>query len=106
MSLSKCNFKYFRLVLWPYMRLMIVCWLVIPYFDGAFYIYKHLIRPCLSVDPQIVINWISKWKESSYVKDNLLTEMERYVKENGPEALEKILASKVNTQIQFKKNLI
>ena len=39
------------------------------------------------------------------MKDNILTEMERYVKENGPEALEKILASKVNTQIQFKKYL-
>ena len=39
------------------------------------------------------------------MKDNLLTEMERYVKENGSEALEKILASKVITQIQFKKYL-
>ncbi|KAF3435883.1 hypothetical protein FNV43_RR22975 [Rhamnella rubrinervis] len=82
------------LVLWPYIRIMIVCWLVIPYFDGAFYIYKHLIRPCLSVGPRIVINWFSERKESSYVKDDILTEIERYVKENGPEALEKILASK------------
>lgn len=82
-----------------------MCWLVIPYFDGAFYIYEHLIRPCLSVDPQMVTNWLNKLNESSHVKDNILTEMERYVKENGPEALEKILASKVNTQIQLKQYL-
>lgn len=81
---------------------MIVCWLVIPYFDGAFYIYNHLIRPCLSVDPQIVIDWFNKRKEFSYVKVYILAEMERYVKENGPEALEKILASKVNTQISLR----
>ncbi|KAF3435881.1 hypothetical protein FNV43_RR22973 [Rhamnella rubrinervis] len=86
------------LVLWPYIRIMIVCWLVIPYFDGAFYIYKHLIRPCLSVEPQIVINWFNERKESSYVKDDILTEIERYVKENGPEALEKILASKYGSR--------
>ncbi|KAF3435885.1 hypothetical protein FNV43_RR22977 [Rhamnella rubrinervis] len=86
------------LVLWPYIRIMIVCWLVVPYFDGAFYIYKHLIRPCLSVGPQIVINWFSERKESSHVKDDILTEIERYVKENGPEALEKILASKYGSR--------
>ncbi|KAL6269864.1 hypothetical protein ACE6H2_026775 [Prunus campanulata] len=82
------------LSLWPYIRLMIVFWLVIPHFDGAFYVYKHLICPCLSMDLQIVINWFNNRKKSSFNRDNFLAEVERYVKENGPEALEKIVASK------------
>ncbi|XP_015892230.3 uncharacterized protein LOC107426541 [Ziziphus jujuba] len=79
------------LLLWQHIRLMIVCWLVIPHFDGALYVYMHLIRPCLCTDLQNVIN---KRMESLYAKDNFLAEMEKYVKENGSEALEKIIALK------------
>ncbi|PQP96739.1 uncharacterized protein Pyn_08088 [Prunus yedoensis var. nudiflora] len=81
------------LPLWPHIRLMIVFWLVIPHYGGAFYVYNHLIRPCLSMDLQIVINWFNKRKKSSFDRDNFLAEVERYVKENGPEALENIVAS-------------
>ncbi|KAL5563819.1 hypothetical protein UlMin_033566 [Ulmus minor] len=77
---------------WPYIRLMIVCWLVIPDFDGASYIYKHLICSDLSLDPQIVINWFNKRMESSFKRQKLAAEMERFVKENGAEALEKLVA--------------
>ncbi|BBH10216.1 HVA22 homologue A [Prunus dulcis] len=82
-----------RLPLWPHIRLMIVFWLLIPHYGGAFYVYNHLIRPCLSMDLQIVINWFNKRKKSSFDRDNFLAEVERYVKENGPEALENIVAS-------------
>ncbi|XP_034227864.1 uncharacterized protein LOC117637155 isoform X2 [Prunus dulcis] len=81
------------LPLWPHIRLMIVFWLLIPHYGGAFYVYNHLIRPCLSMDLQIVINWFNKRKKSSFDRDNFLAEVERYVKENGPEALENIVAS-------------
>ncbi|XP_015892231.3 uncharacterized protein LOC107426542 isoform X1 [Ziziphus jujuba] len=86
------------LLLWPYIRLMIVCWLVTPYFDGAFYVYENLIRPCLSMDLQNVINWFNKRMESLYAKDNFLTELEKFIKENEPEALEKIIAGKLNSE--------
>ncbi|XP_024932710.3 uncharacterized protein LOC125418154 isoform X2 [Ziziphus jujuba] len=86
--------------LWQYIRLMIVCWLVVPYFDGAFYVYKNLIRPCLSMDLQNVINWFNKRMKSLYAKDNFSTEMEKYIKENGPEALEKIIARKSGSTMQ------
>ncbi|PRQ24235.1 putative transcription factor C2H2 family [Rosa chinensis] len=80
-------------LLWPYIRLLIVFFLVMPHFDGALYVYKHLICPCLSMDPQIVINSFNKRKES-FVRDNFLSEVERYVKENGPESLEKFIPCK------------
>ncbi|XP_062018895.1 uncharacterized protein LOC133735504 isoform X2 [Rosa rugosa] len=80
-------------LLWPYIKLLIVFFLVMPRFDGALYVYQHLIRPCLSMDPQIVISLFNKQKES-LVRDNFLSEVERYVKETGPEGLEKFIACK------------
>ncbi|XP_062021856.1 uncharacterized protein LOC133738348 isoform X2 [Rosa rugosa] len=80
-------------LLWPYIRLLIVFFLVMPHFDGALYVYKHLICPCLSINPQIVIYLFNKRKES-LARDNFLSEVERYVKENGPEGLEKFIACK------------
>ncbi|BFG41291.1 hypothetical protein CerSpe_275650 [Prunus speciosa] len=82
------------LPLWPYFRLIIVFWLVIPHFGGAFYVYKHLICPCLSMDLQIVVNWFNKRKKSSFDRDNVFTEVERCAQEKGPEALEEVVASK------------
>ncbi|KAL5563808.1 hypothetical protein UlMin_033555 [Ulmus minor] len=79
---------------WPYIRLVIVCWLVIPNFDGASYVYKYLICSGLSLDLQIVINWFNKRMESSFKRQKLVAEVERFVKENGTEALEKLIASK------------
>ncbi|PQQ12526.1 uncharacterized protein Pyn_17425 [Prunus yedoensis var. nudiflora] len=74
------------LPLWPYIRIMIVFWLVMPHFDGAFYVYKHLVCPCLTMDSQIVTNWFNERRKELLFR----AEGERYVKENVPEALETI----------------
>ncbi|KAL5563818.1 hypothetical protein UlMin_033565 [Ulmus minor] len=79
---------------WPYIRLMIVCWLVISDFGGASYVYKHLICSGLSLYPQIVINWFNKRSESSFKRLKLVAEVVRFLMENGAEALEKLIASK------------
>ncbi|KAF4381083.1 hypothetical protein F8388_012005 [Cannabis sativa] len=80
--------------LWPYIRLVTVFSLVIPYFDGAFHVYKHVLCPCLSMDHQIILNWFSQQKHTSVEKERVLTEVEKYIRENGTEALEKIIAGK------------
>ncbi|EXC33003.1 HVA22-like protein a [Morus notabilis] len=80
---------------WPYLRLIIVCLLEIPYFDGAFYVYKQIMCSLFSMDFQSIINWFTiKPKESSVEKEKILAEVEKYVRENGTEALEKIIAPK------------
>ncbi|XP_065872277.1 uncharacterized protein [Euphorbia lathyris] len=46
---------------WPYMKLIIVGCLITPHFDGSFYIYNQLVRPCLSsMHPRFVFNWFIK----------------------------------------------
>ena len=84
-----------RLWLWPHMKLMIICWLVVPHFDGAVYVYNHLLRPCLSMNPLVIIHEFNRWKEFLLKRDDFLAEAERYIKENGTEALEELIATKV-----------
>ncbi|GFY89453.1 hypothetical protein Acr_06g0013930 [Actinidia rufa] len=77
------------------MKLLGVCWLVVPHFNGARYVYECLLRPCLSVNPQVVIKYLIKPKENpSLSAESFQAVAERYVKENGSEALEKLIDSK------------
>ncbi|KAL7236068.1 hypothetical protein ACSBR1_019360 [Camellia fascicularis] len=82
---------------WPYMKLMAICWLGLPHFNGACYVYECLIRPCLSVNPQGVINQFVNHKEDVPLNaESFLALAEMYVKENGSEALEKLIDRKSN----------
>ncbi|XP_010645201.1 uncharacterized protein LOC100250684 isoform X1 [Vitis vinifera] len=83
---------------WPYIKLMVICWLVIRQFDGSYYVYQHLVQPCLSMDPQVVMNWLfNESKKKFHSRENFLVSADQYIKENGPEALEKLLARKLRS---------
>jgi len=86
-----------RFQLWPYTKLMIIFWLIIPDFGRASYVYNKLSR---SLKPHIV-KWglNNSWKKWFFEKDNFLMHAEIYMKENGTEALEKLIASKVNSYV-------
>ncbi|XP_059641602.1 HVA22-like protein a [Cornus florida] len=77
--------------IWSYAKLIATCWLVIPYFSGAAYVYEHFVRP-LFVNPQTVNIWyIPKKKDTAGSKrDDILTAAQKYIEENGTEAFEKL----------------
>ncbi|KAH7832906.1 hypothetical protein Vadar_001225 [Vaccinium darrowii] len=102
------------LAFWPYMKLVAMCLLVLPDFNGASYAYECLLRPCLSVDPRAVIKYLLTKKravikyllikkravikyfirskeEKSLSAESFRALAERYAQENGYEALEKLL---------------
>ncbi|CAL5379387.1 unnamed protein product [Camellia sinensis] len=77
---------------WPYMKLMAICWLGIPNFNGACYVYDCLIRSFLSVNLQGVIKRFIKHKDDPPLNaESFLAVAERYVKENGSAELEKLI---------------
>lgn len=99
--------------LWPYIKLITICWLVIPQFNGACYLYQILISPCfpvkwhdsisqfnslclcLSVNLQTVIDWFNTPMEDLSLKnETFLAVAERYLEENGSDALAKLIANK------------
>ncbi|XP_052192931.1 uncharacterized protein LOC127801664 isoform X5 [Diospyros lotus] len=80
---------------WPYIKLITICWLVLPWFNGAGYVYEHLIHRCLSVNPEELVNLLFKPKKNTSLDaERFLSMAEKYVKENGCEALEKLIARK------------
>ncbi|KAK1568821.1 hypothetical protein Q3G72_029290 [Acer saccharum] len=81
---------------WLYLKLVITCWLVIPNFDGALYAYKHLVCPCLSIDIKALVNKFNSRMDSFSKSSDFENEVKRYVKENGLEALEKLVAIKLS----------
>lgn len=77
---------------------MAISCLVLHRFTGAYYAYKCLVRLFLSVNQLQrvqVINWLNKRKELSLERETFLEVAERYLNENGTEALEELIASKV-----------
>ncbi|KAJ6904438.1 hypothetical protein NC652_022445 [Populus alba x Populus x berolinensis] len=86
------TFQLQWLAFWPYIKLMIVGCLVLPYFHGSLYVYKHLVLPCLSIGPRIITCQFNKLK-LFFKKDDFLVEVKRYMKENGSDALEDLIAS-------------
>ncbi|KAL4615175.1 hypothetical protein ACB092_07G105500 [Castanea dentata] len=94
-----------RLLFWQHMKLMIICWLVVPHFDGAIYVYNHFIHPCLSMNPPIFVDEFNKWKEFLFKRDNFLAQAERYINKNGPEALEELIAAKSENRTSATKEI-
>ncbi|CAA0820839.1 Protein kinase 2A- chloroplastic [Striga hermonthica] len=77
---------------WSYIKLIFTCWLVIPYFSGAAYVYEQYVRPYLVTRQKTVNIWYVPRKKDMFSKpDDILTAAEKYIQENGPEAFEKMI---------------
>ncbi|RRT72140.1 hypothetical protein GW17_00050232 [Ensete ventricosum] len=78
--------------IWSYAKLMFSCWLVLPYFNGAAYVYQNFVRP-LFVNHQTVNIWYIPRKEDIFSRpDDILSAAKRYIEENGPKAFEKLIS--------------
>ena len=84
-------YAHARLPYWPSTKLIIVGCLIISHFDGSFYVYRHIVRPCLSLNPHNVINWFIKLKEFLN-QDNILVEVKTEAKETRPDASDNLIA--------------
>ncbi|KAL8554891.1 hypothetical protein ACS0TY_002896 [Phlomoides rotata] len=97
--ISLFEFTFLKLIVWiPFwdsIRLIAIIWLVMPRFQGACHAYQILVRPVLSIDLRAVIVKLYKTNEDKYLmKATFLDVAEQYIKENGLEALERLIATK------------
>ncbi|KAG5625365.1 hypothetical protein H5410_010583 [Solanum commersonii] len=54
--------KFLEVPLWSYLRLVFMCWLVIPQLNGAFYLYQNLVHPYLQFKlPNAIIQLCAEW---------------------------------------------
>lgn len=78
--------------IWPYVKLAATCWLVLPQFNGAAYVYDHYVRPFLKNYSQTTNIWYIPRRKNIFKKpDDILTAAERYIEENGTEAFERLI---------------
>lgn len=85
-------FSTFRFPIWPYVKLAATCWLVLPQFNGAAYVYDHYVRPFFKNYSQTTNIWYIPRRKNIFKKpDDILTAAERYIEENGTEAFERLI---------------
>ncbi|KAH6773203.1 hypothetical protein C2S51_011607 [Perilla frutescens var. frutescens] len=91
--------------IWSSVRLLVILWLVMPQFDGAYHAYQGLVRPVLLVKLQAFIERLLK-EERLCKRETFLDVVEKYIKENGPEVLEKLIALEHESQksINFQRD--
>ncbi|KAG5568715.1 hypothetical protein H5410_064269 [Solanum commersonii] len=77
--------------IWSYAKLGAICWLVLPYFNGASNVYENFIRPFYR-NPQVKIWYVPLKKDIFSKPDDVLTAAEKYIEEHGPQAFERLLA--------------
>ncbi|KAM7480007.1 hypothetical protein LguiA_028220 [Lonicera macranthoides] len=88
---------------WSYAKLIVTCWLVIPYFSGAAYVYEHYVRPFF-LNRQTVNIWYVPRKKDVFSKpDDILTAAEKYMQENGTEAFEKMI-HRADKEVRYRGN--
>ncbi|XP_076954039.1 HVA22-like protein a isoform X1 [Bidens hawaiensis] len=87
---------------WSYAKLIITCWLVIPQFSGAAYVYQHYIRPFYVGDRTINVFYVPPSKKDTFtdptvppskkvmftdpMQEDVVVSADKYVRENGPYA--------------------
>ncbi|KAI4329598.1 hypothetical protein MLD38_027968 [Melastoma candidum] len=77
--------------IWSYVKLILTCWLVIPYFSGAAYVYEHFVKPVF-VNPRSINIWDVPKKMDLFSKpDDILTAAEKYIAEHGTQEFENLI---------------
>ncbi|KAE9595606.1 hypothetical protein Lal_00030500 [Lupinus albus] len=95
------------LPIWPYAKLILSCWLVLPHFNGAAHVYRHYVRPFYMNPqmPQIPSQmWYVPRKNIFGKQDDVLTAAERYMEEHGTEAFERLI-SKADREHRARRNV-
>lgn len=79
-----------RIPLWPYAKLALTCWLVLPGLSGAAYVYEHYVRSFL-LSPHSVNVWYVPAKKD---EDDLAAAAGKFTPVNdSSEPLEKRVSS-------------
>ncbi|XP_031405124.1 HVA22-like protein a [Punica granatum] len=77
--------------IWPYAKLILTCWLVIPYFKGAAFVYDHFLRS-IFVNPQNINIWyVPRKNDVLNEPTDIISAAEKYIQEHGTREFENLV---------------
>ncbi|XP_073274482.1 HVA22-like protein f isoform X1 [Primulina huaijiensis] len=80
---------------WPYMKLLLCVWLVLPMFNGAAYIYENFVRKYVNISSYMDSNDRYPDQGQKRVLQMMSLDarksVERYIDKHGPEAFDRIV---------------
>ncbi|KAI5000208.1 hypothetical protein ZWY2020_004797 [Hordeum vulgare] len=80
------------LPLWPYMKLLFCCWLVLPIFNGAAYIYETHVRRYFKIGQYVSPGYSERQRKVLQMMSlDARKSVERCIETHNPGALEKII---------------
>jgi receptor expression-enhancing protein 5/6 len=78
--------------LWPYMKLLFCCWLVLPIFNGAAYIYEAHIRRYFKIGSYVSPSYSERHRRVLQMTSlDARRSVERFIDTHGPDALDRII---------------
>lgn len=88
-----CSLKLWRgrIPIWPYAKLVLLCWLSMPCFSGASYVYEHYLRPLMVNQQRVNLWYVPKGKDPSNQRDDIITAAEKYIQQHGSGELQYML---------------
>lgn len=79
--------------IWPYVKLVLLFWLVLPMFNGAAYIYENYVRKFVVAKEQPSSPELPKGKKQVYrmISPTARAGVERYIAIHGYDSLERVI---------------
>ncbi|AQK97934.1 HVA22-like protein f [Zea mays] len=78
--------------LWPYMKLLLCCWLVLPVFNGAAYIYEAHVRRYFKMGTYVSPSYGERQRRVLQMMSlDARKSVERFIDTHGPDALDRII---------------
>ncbi|GAB2215177.1 hypothetical protein Droror1_Dr00019556 [Drosera rotundifolia] len=77
---------------WPYLKLLVCTWLVLPIFNGAAYIYENIVRKYVKIGVAIDTKHFEGQKKVLQMMSlDARKSVEEYIGKYGPEAFERVI---------------
>ncbi|OVA14294.1 TB2/DP1/HVA22-related protein [Macleaya cordata] len=77
---------------WPFLKLIICLWLVLPIFNGAAYIYENFVRKYVKIGIHVSPNYPEgQRKVLQMMSLDARKSVERYIEKYGPDAFERVV---------------
>jgi hypothetical protein len=89
---SAVFFLLVRFPPWPYMKLLFCCWLVLPIFNGAAYIYEAHVRRYFKIGSYVSPSYSERHRRVLQMTSlDARRSVERFIDTHGPDALDRII---------------